>query len=275
MFEAVNGLTGYNKYCEFLTKSSFSEIVEKCEKLYKTILTNGKIVGYLSCSEHMKEKAVSMIDDVIKCIQKVPRIEYEPINYSTEIFDKIKNPKTFLNTPIPTGTVSLFKLCPNHTNIKVSCCLSILTKILKNESLYEKVRGRNGAYSVEVSYSPFTGYFMISSRRDTVPVKNYKVILESVKNIESYITDEKVERAVVALLSKRDTPKPPPTKGLRNAIIGTTREYSQARRDMYLSATADDIKEAAKLLKEGDFNVSIATNINVNVPPEGFDVVQI
>lgn len=76
--------------------------------------------------------------------------------------------------------------------VKVSCCLSILTKILKNESLYEKVRGRNGAYSVEASYNQFTGNFLISSRRDTVPLKNYKVILESVQNIESYITDEKV-----------------------------------------------------------------------------------
>ena len=110
---------------------------------------------------------------------------------------------------------------------------------------------------MEVSYSPFTGYFMISSRRDTVPLKNYIRILESVKNIKSYINDEKVERAIIALLSKKNTPKPPPTKGLRNAISDTTREYLQARRDMYFSETADDIKEAAKLLKEGEFNVSI------------------
>lgn len=51
------------------------------------ILTNGKIAGYLSCSEHIKDKSVSMIDDIIKSIQKVSNIEYEPINYSAEIFD--------------------------------------------------------------------------------------------------------------------------------------------------------------------------------------------
>lgn len=51
------------------------------------ILTNGKIAGYLSWSEHIKDKSVSMIDDIIKSIQKVSNIEYEPINYSAEIFD--------------------------------------------------------------------------------------------------------------------------------------------------------------------------------------------
>ena len=79
----------------------------------------------------MKENAVSMIDNIIKCIQKVPKTEYETINYSAEIFNKIKNPKTFLNAPIPTETASLFNLRPNHTNIKITCCLSILTLILK------------------------------------------------------------------------------------------------------------------------------------------------
>ena len=273
--EAVNGLIGYDKFCEFIKNKSFNEIAEKCENLYNTILTNGKISGYISCGEQMKEKAISMLDDVIKSIQKVPKIEYTPINYSDEIFDKIKNSKTFLNAPIPTGTVSLRKLCPKHDQVKISSCLSILTKIMKNEALYEKVRGRNGAYSCNASYSPFTGIFTIISQRDTVPVKNYDVILDAIKTIDEFITDESVERAVVSFLSKNDTPKAPAVRGLASAMVGTTRDYLQERRDVYLTATAEDVRAAAKFLTDGEFNVSIATNTKVSDPPDGFEVVQI
>lgn len=50
---------------------------------------------------------------------------------------------------------------------------------------------------------------------------------------------------------------------------------SLARRDVHLSTTAEDIREVAKLLKEGEFNVSIATSVNMNERHEMFEIAQI
>lgn len=55
--EAVGGLIGLNKFEDFLKNKSIPEISEACETLYKQILTNGRIHGYVSCSGEMKEKA--------------------------------------------------------------------------------------------------------------------------------------------------------------------------------------------------------------------------
>lgn len=273
--EAVYGLTGFNKFCDFITQKPVNEIAESCEKLYKQILTNGKITAYVSCGEKMKDKVVSAIDDVIKTIEKVPKFEYTPVNYSDEVFSKIKSKKFFLNLPIPTGTVSLKKLCVKGDKIKQTTCLSILARILSNEALLDEVRDKNGAYSGFAYFSPRTGVFSISTYRDTVPTKNYSAILEIIKNIDTYITDESVERAVVSYLSQIDAPKSPSIKGLYNAIQGITKERNQKRRDILFDATAADVKEAAKYLTVGDFDVSIATSSNVAEPPDGFEVVQI
>lgn len=273
--EAVNGLTGFNNFYEFLTTKTVQEISDACETLYKQILTNGKIRGYIACSKEMKETAISAVESVIHKIQSVPKIEYTPFDYSKEVFEKVQKKKTFINIPIPTGAVALKKFCVKIDQLKASVCLTVVATILTNEALLDQVREKFGAYSASALFIPRTGVFTISTYRDSVPHKTYEKILEIIANINDYITDESVERAVVSFLSKTDTPQAPPTKGVDWDIAEITREYLQKRRDIYLSLTTDDVKEAAKYLTDGEFNVSIATSLSITEPPEGFQVFEI
>ena len=70
--EFINGLTGHKKFDDFLRTKSIQKISIACEKLYKQILTNGQIHGYISCSEDMKEKSVSAIYSVIEKVCSIP-----------------------------------------------------------------------------------------------------------------------------------------------------------------------------------------------------------
>ena len=146
---------------------------------------------------------------------------------------------------------------------------------MTNEAVLDQVREKLGAYGGSAAFTPRTGVFSIWTYRDSVPQKSYEAILEIIQNIDRYITDETVERAVVSFLSTSDAPQPPPTKGLEYDICEITADYLQKRRDVFLSATADDVKEAAKYIKNGEFNVSIATSTNIVKPPEGFDVIDV
>lgn len=273
--EAVNGLIGLNKFHEFLKNKSIKEISEACETLFKQVLTNGQIHGYVSCSEEMKKDAVSAVFDIIQTIKSVPKIDYEPFDYVSEIFNEVKSTKTFINLSVPTGALALKKFCVKVDEVKTSVCLSILSIILTNEAVLDNIREKLGAYSASASFLPRTGVFTIWTYRDSVPQKSYERILQILSEIDKYINDETVERAVVSSLSKRDQPQPPPTKGIDDAIYNVTREYLQKRRDVFLSATADDVKEAAKLITNGEFNVSITTSLNVTKPPEGFVVIDV
>lgn len=273
--EALGGLIGLNKFLNFLNEKTVDEIADTCELLYKQILTNGKIRGYVSCSEDMKETAISAVSDVIHKIESLQKIEYTPYDYTAEVFEKVKSRKTFINLPVTTGTVSLKKFTVKVNEVKTSVCLTILATIMTNEAVLDQVREKLGAYGGSAAFTPRTGVFSIWTYRDSVPQKSYEAILEIIQNIDRYITDETVERAVVSFLSTSDAPQPPPTKGLEYDICEITADYLQKRRDVFLSATADDVKEAAKYIKNGEFNVSIATSTNIVKPPEGFDVIDV
>lgn len=273
--ESINGLTGHKKLDDFLRTKSIQNISVACERLYKRILTNGQIHGYISCSEDMKEKSVSAIYGVIEKVRSIPKIDYKPVDYLTEVFNSIKSRKTFINLPVQMGTVALSKFCVKVDQIKESVCLAILATILQNEAVLDIIRGKLGAYSASASFHPRTGIFTIWTARDGVPQKSYEEIIQILKSVENYINDETVERAVVSSLSIIDRPLPPPTKGMSQAIANVTPEYLQKRRDVFLSATADDVRKAAKFITEGEFNVSISANLNVSKPPEGFDVIEI
>lgn len=273
--EAVSGLIGLNKFYNFLNEKSVDEIIEACETLYKQILTNGTIRSCVACSEEMKDSVCSAVEDVILKIQSVQKIEYKPFDYSVEIFEKVKSKKTFFNWHVQTGAVALKKFCVKVDQVKTSVCLSILATILTNEAVLDQVREKLGAYSGHALFTPRTGVFAIWTYKDSVPTKSYKYLLEIIENINDYITDESVERAVVSFLSSADAPQSPPVKGLDFDISGITYDYLQKRRDVFLSATADDVKEAAKYLTDGEFNVSIAADSNLSEPPDGFDVINV
>ena len=145
--------------------------------------------------------------------------------------------------------------------------------ILKQSPLYSEIREKYGAYYVDAYFASTLRTFTIFTQRDGVPNKTYKAICEIIRSAESYVNEEAIDAAVVEIVKINDLPFPMHKRGLADAVNGRKRERKQAVRDALIAITVDEVKEAARLLNDGEFSVSIAASSKAVKPLEGFEVI--
>lgn len=145
---------------------------------------------------------------------------------------------------------------PAHTfGTKESVYEELLGRYLSNTILWEKIRTVGGAYGASSYANSTENVFQMSTYRDPVPETSLKVFEEALKEMtERKLSDEELEKVIIGCYSSSKQPRTPSSKGTTawvRLLYGITDEDRAHRMHEILSATSEDIQNAArKLLKE-------------------------
>jgi presequence protease len=131
---------------------------------------------------------------------------------------------------------------------------AVLGHVLSTGYLWEKVRMEGGAYGA-FSYSRNTdGLFLFGSYRDPNITSTLRAFVDGLRFVEGgALNDTEVEKAVIGTIGREDRPIDPGEKGfvsLQRRLHGVTDEARQARREKLIATGAEDLRAAARLLRE-------------------------
>lgn len=133
------------------------------------------------------------------------------------------------------------------------CAQLVLTHLLKTGYLWEEVRMKGGAYGASVSLSGLDGYLAFSSYRDPRVLETVEAFRKGLTEYPESLTQADLDRALIGLIGRELKPLAPMEKGLiamRRTLYSITDEMRQAKRDMLLDLTVDEVKRAGRELGE-------------------------
>ena len=130
--------------------------------------------------------------------------------------------------------------------------LKILKVILSYDYLWIHLRVKGGAYGCMSGFGRSGEGYFTSYRDPNVGETNriYDGIVEYLKNFQS--SDRDMTKYVIGTISDMDVPYPPSTKGNRGLsayLSGVDREMMEKEREEVLTATQEDIRSLAPLVK--------------------------
>ncbi|MDR1485617.1 MAG: insulinase family protein [Planctomycetaceae bacterium] len=132
--------------------------------------------------------------------------------------------------------------------------MMVLTNILRTGYLWNNIRVQGGAYGGGVSIDR-NGVFSLWSYRDphlrrTVDI--YAGVAEYLEGLE--LSDEELTKAIIATIGSLDKPLTPSEKGGRviaMQLSGLTQDDVQKERNEVLATTVKDLRNFAKMFREG------------------------
>ncbi|MDR2169868.1 MAG: insulinase family protein [Planctomycetaceae bacterium] len=132
--------------------------------------------------------------------------------------------------------------------------MMVLANILRTGYLWNNIRVQGGAYGGGVSFDRH-GVFSLWSYRDphlkrTVDI--YEGVADYLENLE--LSEEELTKSIIATIGSLDKPLTPAEKGGRIIgmhLCGLTQEDLQKERDEVLSTTVEDLRNFAKMFRDG------------------------
>jgi Zn-dependent M16 (insulinase) family peptidase len=140
------------------------------------------------------------------------------------------------------------------TGFEYSGKMMVLTNILRTGYLWNNIRVQGGAYGGGVSFDR-NGVFSLWSYRDphlrrTVDI--YEGVADYLEKLE--LSEEELTKAIIATIGSLDKPLTPSEKGGRiiaMQLSGLTQADIQKERDEVLATTVNDLRNFAKMFRDG------------------------
>lgn len=150
--------------------------------------------------------------------------------------------------------------------------ISVITKHLSREYIWQHIRVMGGAYGGNISFSPSTGIIGYLSWRDpniSKTLATFDGTADYLINLE--MSDEDVEKAVIGAIGTLDSYDLPDAKGRKafmRHLLGYTDEMRQSYRDQVLDTTIDDFRQFGEVLaKISDEQARFATVTSADFVP--------
>lgn len=246
--EMWNGLSQYF-FIQNLLEMKEEDLVEKLDAIKSKLLKSGIVVDVIA-----EEQTVASVCSILK-----PKLEgwnapVAPLYLDDEAFYKLacSDPEIkWFNARTKVGFAAM--TIPAHSfGTKESVYEELLGRYLADTILWEKIRTVNGAYGAMASANSSENIFTMGSYRDPVPESSLTVFEEALKEMaERKLTDEELEKVIIAMYSSSKQPRTPSNKGiaaLTRLLYGITDEDRAFRMHTILTATAEDIQNAARSL---------------------------
>jgi Zn-dependent M16 (insulinase) family peptidase len=129
---------------------------------------------------------------------------------------------------------------------------SLLTYILTTNHLWNQVRGIGGAYGVSAHIDMLETLALFASYRDpriNGTLDDFKAVLENVK--DNGVEPEVIDQAIISFVGREIRPLFPKDAAMiafRRALYNISDEFRATRRELMLTATSLQLKEAASKL---------------------------
>ncbi|MBN1409941.1 MAG: insulinase family protein, partial [Spirochaetales bacterium] len=221
----------------------------RCNQIRSQIINLSRLTLLIIASAPDLKKAGTGVENAFQRFPRGPDIEnIPPVSLPDD-------QPAFESIAIPSSTGSVATALKGSVfRSRENTIETILTKLMANCVLIDRVRQKGGAYGVSAHPSLLNGVFSFSSYRDPNIQSTLQAYADGLKYIhEKKFTKEQLKRAIIGRVGIDEKPLEPKNKGavgLKRRMLGITDEERQKRRDIVLGATPDDLSHAAELLLE-------------------------
>lgn len=245
-YEKIAGITFYKYLFEI---NNISALCEDLKKLALSVFNKDNFSIHFTSDSDFAEK---FIPDFIESL---------PLNNTTN--SRFSETQYYGSTRFLTDAGVNFNglvLDYKANGYEYNGSLNVLSNILNNQYLMQKIRLEGGAYGFGCSFGN-DGLARLYSYRDPNIDNTYDVfksIREFVENIS--LTERQMTQYIIGAINPIDTPKLPSTKGgiaLTGYLCGQTEEDVQRERDEILETTPKILKSYSPMLelKAGTYDI--------------------
>ncbi|MEX2327265.1 MAG: insulinase family protein, partial [Pseudomonadales bacterium] len=158
-----------------------------------------------------------------------------------------------------------------------SAALSVLSGVLRNSYLHKVLREQGGAYGGGASHDSSNGVFRFYSYRDPNLMRTFEAFEQAVDwVIDSSITFDQVEEAILGIVSSIDAPGSPAgqaRQAFHQGLFGRDAVHRRYVKQNILGVTVDDIKRVAgKYLKAPSAKAVVTNDQGARLLPGVFEV---
>ncbi len=219
------------------------DVSQLLEELRQKIISQCGMKIHISCDSADMEEVISEVSCFAKTIPM--GIKREVSSFFSD-FTQDASSTVLLVSNAPAYNAMSADL-GNITQDEISELL-VLGSVLSNGCLWNSVRGRFGAYSVECHVDSQEKLFLFSSYRDPMVDNTY---LEFEKSLEHKITQKEKDFAVITVVGKELKPYAPwgkSSESFRRLLYGITDSLYLAKREHILSCSCNDIEKTEALV---------------------------
>lgn len=255
--DLTKGIRSY-RFLEDLEKNFETRkdrLVENFKKLRDLIFTmKGCVIsitadekGYLSLTNSIDEFKSGLKQEVVKSNREVSEVIL-PANYNFPV-KKLNEGFTY------SGQVQYVARCGNFVRegFTTNGTLKVLKTIMGYDYLWNNVRVKGGAYGCMCQFGGLDGSAYLVSYRDPNLTETDLIFQKAYEYVENFDANERdMTKYIIGTMSTVDTPLTPMMKGSRSLaayMSGVTMEDIKRDREQILSATKEDIRKLAPLVK--------------------------
>lgn len=247
--ELWGGLTAFQRLTRITQSGNWSQVADRLTNVYKYVFLPSKFTVAVHCDE---EDRTTIEESLSLLLHKLSVKQTEVISHDllTEVYEKMKaksniHIKTKLYNKFFTAIA--FKVYPfSHA---LSPAYSVAVTIISNEFLLPIIKDKLGAIDIYTRINIYDGSCFITTVKDPDPPFVLSSIESAIESIEKGDFDESmVERAIVQIFSKMDSPFAPSDEGLDFFFDGISYEERQARRSEFFQITKEHIMSVGKAL---------------------------
>lgn len=125
--------------------------------------------------------------------------------------------------------------------------LQVLAQLLTHKRLHHEIREKGGAYGGGAYSSALDGIFGFYSYRDPNPLNTMSIMRDAGRWArDKEFTDRDIEEAKLSVFQRLDAPKSVNQEGMGYFLYGITDEMKQARRELLLDVTKEQVRDVAQ-----------------------------
>ena len=249
-YSKFSDLTGGIAYYEFLKdleanfETKKEEIIANLERILSSIFRKDNLLVSFTADEEgyrrMTKELVSFIQTLPTTIDDSKKVELE-----TQVLNE--GFKTSSQVQYVARAGNFIEAGHSYTG-----ALKILKVILSYDYLWLNIRVKGGAYGCMSGFG-LDGNGYLASYRDPNLKATNEVYNHTAEYVENFSVDERdMTKYIIGTISNVDTPMNPSAKGARSLsayLSGVTDLDLQRERDQILSATVEDIRSLAPIVK--------------------------
>ena len=248
--DIISGYSFYKFICGLaeMDDEKLKAEVAKAEEAVRMLVTRGNLMIDVICTKDILDRSADSIAALVESF---------PAGTKPETDRGITFEKEMLNEGFKTsGEVNYLAVSGRFTvsDARTKAALVMLRVILSREYLYNKLRVLGGAYGCGFSSDDVRGVGGFYSYRDPHLKRTLEVYREAADYVENFDADDReMTKYVIGTIGDLDQPLSPSAKGARSLsayLCGISLEERQEMRDFILAAKPEDIRSAAKVIRQ-------------------------
>lgn len=247
--EYVTGLSQW----EFLEKAShwpIKKLKEELSALRAKVMVRSRLMSQIGCDEDSNGVCVQAVEAFSAVLDQGSG----EIRLNEEFYGLTSNFQSELETFSIPGQVAYNALALklDQQSEKERMAKLLLSSILNDHGLWERVRSRGGAYMAETRQGMYNDFFYFSSYRDPRINGTFEDFMLSLQEVAEKGVDEKdLETQIISLVGRELRPRSPMdlcAEGRKRFVLGLSEEIYRSRIQTILQLKPQDVADQAKIL---------------------------